>query len=85
MQAGSGKMRSVSKVISDRFRQETVDHALSVASQTQLTIIISIVAIIIVSVIISPIICRIEERKYTGLKFFLNVEPSHLEILEDQV
>ena len=53
-------MRSVSKILSDRFRQETVDHALSVASQTQLTIIISIVAIILVTGIISPILCRID-------------------------
>lgn len=76
-------MRSEGKKISEQYRKETVDHALNVASQTQLTIIISIVAIVVVSVIISPIICRIEERKYMGLKFFLNVEPTHLLLLDD--
>ena len=34
---------------------------------------------------ISPIICRIEERKFMGLKFFLNVEPAHILLLEAQV
>lgn len=78
-------MRSIGKQISDFYRSETEQHALSVAQTTQLTIIISIASIVLVCILISPIICRIEQRKYMGLKFFLNVEPNHLILLETQI
>jgi hypothetical protein len=45
--------------ISAQFRNETDDHALNVAAKTEITIIVSIVSIILVTLIISPIICRI--------------------------
>jgi hypothetical protein len=73
------------KNISTLYREETTDHALSVAGKTQITIIVSIVSIVLVTLFISPIICRIEERKYLGLKFFLSVEHSHLAVLDSQV
>lgn len=85
VRAASGSMRAVGQNISDLYRSETEQHALSVAFQTELTIILSIVSILLVSVVISPVVCRIEERKYTGLKFFLNVEPSHILLLDLQV
>lgn len=78
-------MRSIGKTISDYYRSETEQHALSVAQTTQLTIIISIASIVLVCIFISPIICRIEQRKYMGLKFFLNVEPAHLVMLDNQI
>lgn len=78
-------MRAIGKQISDYYRTETEEHALTVANQTQLTIILSIASIVAVCILISPIISRIEQRKYMGLKFFLNVEHNHLTILESQV
>jgi len=83
--ACQGTLRGVGKNISTYFREETTDHALSVAQKTQITIIISIVSIVLVTMIISPIICRIEERKYLGLKFFLSVEHNYLTVLDNQV
>ncbi len=68
---GQGPLRGEGKIISTYYREETCGHALKVAEQTQLTIIISIVAIVVVSLIVSPIFCRIEERKYMAVKFFL--------------
>lgn len=85
IQTAQGNLRSVGKLISDNYRSETELHALSVAQQTQTTIIVSIASILLVCVAISPIICRIEQRKYMGLKFFLNVEHGHLILLESQV
>ena len=73
------------KNISTYYREETTEHAVSVAEKTQITIIVSIVSIVIVTVIISPVICRIEERKYLGLKFFLSVEHEHLAELDMQI
>ena len=60
------------------YKEETEQNALDVAQKTLITIVVSIGAILVVSMVISPIICRIEERKYTGLKFFLNVEHAHI-------
>lgn len=85
VQTAQGNLRSVGKDISDFYRTETEEHALSVAKTTQMTIIISIASIALVVILISPIISRIEQRKYMGLKFFLNVEPGHLILLEQQV
>ncbi|TNV87499.1 hypothetical protein FGO68_gene6494 [Halteria grandinella] len=85
VQTAQGNLRSIGKQISDFYRTETEEHALSVAKTTQLTIIISIASIVLVVILISPIISRIEQRKYMGLKFFLNVEPAHLILLESQV
>jgi multidrug efflux pump subunit AcrB len=45
-----------------------------VAEKTLLTIILSIVSITVVSLIITPMMCRIEMRKFIGLRFFLLVE-----------
>ena len=42
-------------------------------------------AIIIVSLIVSPIFCRIEERKYMALRFFLQVQSKDMVILDQQV
>jgi hypothetical protein len=53
------KLRSMGNEISAQFRNETDDHALNVAAKTEITIIVSIVSIILVTLIISPIICRI--------------------------
>ena len=74
-------MRNYDQVFSNHYKNETIDHALSVTSQTQITIIISIVAIVIVSGIVSPIMSKIEERKYIGLKFFVHVQHTHIVIL----
>lgn len=82
---GQGNLRGDGKIISTQYRLETNAHALKVADQTQLTIIISIVAIVLVSLIISPIFCRIEERKYMGLKFFLQVKNKDMATLDEQV
>jgi hypothetical protein len=85
IKACQGTLRGMGKNISTYYREETTEHALSVAEKTQITIIVSIVSIVIVTVIISPIICRIEERKYLGLKFFLSVEHEHLAELDMQI
>lgn len=62
IKACQNRLRSQGNVISTEFRLETNEHALNVASKTQITIIVSIVSIILVTLIISPIICRIQER-----------------------
>lgn len=74
-------LRYYDQVYSNKYKEETIEHALSVTTQTQITIIISIAAIFIVSIVISPVLCRMEERKYIGLKFFIFVEHSHIAIL----
>ena len=33
------------------------------------------------AVIVSPVVCRIEERKYLGLRFFLEVEQTHIRVM----
>ena len=81
--SGIGNLRSVGKTIADFYKDETSQSALDVASKTQITIIVSIISIIVVAAIISPIFCRIEDRRFLALKFFLNVKQKDVQLLDN--
>lgn len=55
------------------FVKETKEHSLENINLAKITMILSFGSILLVSLVVSPIISKTEERKYLALNYFLNI------------
>eukprot|EP00347_Sterkiella_histriomuscorum_P022071 403331786 len=76
----NGVIREHNWIFMDKYVSETKDNTELRLQQSVILTILSVITILIVSLVISPIISKTEERKYNALIFFLRIPKDQINV-----
>lgn len=78
-------MREFNRKYINDYTLETKEHAENSKTQTETTIIISIVSIVLIGLIVAPILAKIYDRQYIAVGFFINLNQEVVQEIVEKI